>query len=53
MNEANAMSDEMAKGVRFELVVKSGTSHDLNDPEKKVGTCFELIDPRCSRPMLF
>eukprot|EP00047_Mylnosiga_fluctuans_P022633 m.123624 g.123624 ORF g.123624 m.123624 type:complete len:1017 (-) comp9331_c1_seq4:1455-4505(-) len=36
INEANAMSEELSKGVRFELIVKSGTSHDLNDTEKKV-----------------
>ena len=30
------MADELNKAVRFELVVKSGTSHDLNDSEKSV-----------------
>lgn len=34
--EANAISEELHKSILFELVVKSGASHDLNDREKKV-----------------
>jgi hypothetical protein len=34
------MSDEMGKGLRFEITVQSGTSHDLNDLAKKVATAL-------------
>lgn len=34
--EANAMSQELDKGITFDLFVRSGASHDLNDKEKRV-----------------
>lgn len=36
--EANAISEELGKAVQFDLLVKSGASHDLNDREKQVGS---------------
>ena len=36
LTEANAMSNELDKGVAFELLVRSGASHDPNDKSKTV-----------------
>eukprot|EP00055_Hartaetosiga_balthica_P015589 m.92959 g.92959 ORF g.92959 m.92959 type:complete len:1184 (+) comp8904_c2_seq2:131-3682(+) len=36
MATANALSAEMDKGVRFELLVKAGSSHSLNDSSKQL-----------------